>query len=97
MERTGKSSNVTQSTTARPQAAKKPARISKKVELGSEPVTFDAVAKLIVRDLGMSNGWQSVCETGLDHKSDGRLLFVARNPIAECLKRWPTTVGRDRN
>ena len=50
IERTGKSSNSAGSAAVRSRSAKKPAKISKKVELGGEPATFKGVAELIVRD-----------------------------------------------
>jgi hypothetical protein len=49
-EGTGKSSNTARSAAVRSRSARKPARISKKVELGREFATFEGVAKLIVRD-----------------------------------------------
>ena len=52
IEPTGKSSKPAGSSAVRFRSAKKPARISKKVELGSEPATFKGVAELIVRDPG---------------------------------------------
>ena len=50
IEPTGKYSKPVGSPAVRPRSAKRPARISKKVELGSEPATFKGVAELIVRD-----------------------------------------------
>ena len=52
IEQTGKSSNTAGSAAVRSRSAKKPARISKKVELGSERATFEGAAELIVRDPG---------------------------------------------
>jgi hypothetical protein len=52
VEPTGKSSKPAGSSAVQFRSAKKPARISKKVELGGEPATFKGVAELIVRDPG---------------------------------------------
>ena len=52
IEPTGKSSKPAGSPAVRSRSAEKPARVSKKVELGSEPATFEGVAELIVRDPG---------------------------------------------